>query len=325
MIGTIQLNHQIHIENKLSEKKKSEHFIKIPTSKKRNGHWITLWITSTFLKKKDMTFVDTIESFINHFDNSSNLIVKLQLNRRKFNDEFRHFYFAWDEKENIMKLMLEVGVMSFDGEIKCRIQKDFVERPPPKMVVIQRKPIIISRNKRARPKKEVLQVEQGTPPVKKEEMKTEPENPKTEVKVIQEMGNNPIRSNMEVSFEDMMQEAVPVEMFNFFQVKKKEEPKKDTQSVIIIEREPLIKYQWEIDQYNEDKRREKEDAEEEKRKKRGSDARPRRKRRFLTKNFWISSVKLNMLHGKKCEKPAANSRKDSQETSKKANWWKYLM
>jgi hypothetical protein len=113
----------------------------------------------------------------------------------------------------------------------------------------------------------MLQTEQGAPPVKKEEMKTEPEKLETEVKVIQDGGSNPIRSNMEISFEDMMQEAVPVEMIDFLQVKKKEEPKNDTQSVIIIEREPLMKYQWEIDQYNEDKRREKEDAEEEKRKK----------------------------------------------------------
>jgi hypothetical protein len=80
LIVSIQLNHQLHIENQLAcSEKRFEYFTKIPTSKKVSTKWIDLMISSTFQKQKEIPIEETIRSFRNHLNDSTKLYLKIPL------------------------------------------------------------------------------------------------------------------------------------------------------------------------------------------------------------------------------------------------------
>jgi hypothetical protein len=89
------------------------------------------------------------------------------------------------------------------------------------------------------------------------------------------------QKTMEISMEKMLQEAAPVEAFNFLQAREKE-PKKEIQSVT---KNPQTKCKWEIEQDREDEIREKQDLEEQRREKFGFVGTPEKEEEILYKKF----------------------------------------
>jgi hypothetical protein len=241
-----------------------------------------------------MSFQDTITTLIDHFDNSSDFVVKIPVRYDKLCGQIREITFAHSEERR--KMLLELNKSFIEAEFRKRIENKYDEKKPLDYVIIypnrERNPkkieIVVPKKETVSISKEVVtpakvEIDSDTSP--KKPVGIQPYEARSEVEeqvfksdklfTIRDYMFGPyILSESRNLSEEELQKMGENERFimnerlkRFKKEVRKLEDRLANPIVMKDTRSQYVRYNWETEQFIADKEREKQDAEEEKRRK----------------------------------------------------------